>query len=842
MTDKNAIWKWLVLLLAVTGSLIFVSPPSEKISLGIDLAGGTSFTLELDSHKVVEDIKLDSPNFTDADVQRELKRRMDGAQERALEVIRNRVDAIGGREPIIYPYKDNRIIVQLPEASEEDAKQAETTLKSAAFLEFRVVYKDNSERVDKMLQNNMAPPAYEVVESSIGTLYKRTDDYTARIKDEGVAARISRFNTPSPSFELLMQKETADGQVFYRPSFVERRTRVSGDNLKDAKVDYGAMNDAVVSIRFDAQGAKKFKKITGDLAPGGELNPGQDTYRQLAIVLDGTLYSAPRINEAISGGSAQIEGSFTTEEAHFLANVLKAGSLPVPVKIVEKRKVSASLGKDSVDSGIRAVMYGGIAVLIFMAVYYMSCGIIANLALLLNLILLTLGMVIAAGFLSIFAADVVSQGKVSLPVITLPGIAGILLTIGMAVDANVLIFERIREESRAGKSLWNAINAGYDRAFVTIMDANLTTLLVGIILFVFGSGPIRGFAVTLCAGIIMSMFTALVVTKLFFGVAGSVFKLKTIKMMCIVKDTAIDFIGKRKHAAIFSAIVIVVSWTMMVSSGVKSPGAIFGVDFTGGSALMFKYDTELEIGEIRDELADKGIESSMIQYQKALDGGSGPRLQIIVGEDLINGEKPADLVKSVLVDAHAELGFQLEQEDLVEGQVGKELRNRALLALGLSMVGIILYISWRFELGFALAAIAALLHDVLFTVGVYCLFGRQLSLPIVAALLTIVGYSVNDTIVVFDRVREDIRLLRNKSFKEICNISINQTLSRTLLTSMTTLLTVVMLLVFGGGAINDFALALCIGVIVGTYSSIFVATPVVLLWYRDKRPGFSEDS
>jgi SecD/SecF fusion protein len=842
MTDKNAIWKWLVLLLAVTGSLIFVSPPSEKISLGIDLAGGTSFTLELDNNKVIEDIKIDSPDFAEADVQRELKRRMDGAQERALEVIRNRVDAIGGREPIIYPFKDNRIIVQLPEASEKEAKQAEATLKSAAFLEFRVVYKDNSERVDKMLQNNMAPPAYEIVESSIGTLYKRSDDYSARIKEEGVAARVSRFNTPSPSFELLMQKETADGQVFYRPYFVERRTRVSGDNLKDAKVDYGTMNDAVVSIRFDAQGAKKFKNITRDLAPGGALNPGQDTYRQLAIVLDGTLYSAPRINEAISGGSAQIEGSFTTEEAHFLANVLKAGSLPVPVKIVEKREVSASLGKDSVDSGIRAVIYGGIAVLVFMAIYYMSCGIIANLALLLNLILLPLGMVIAAGFLSIFATDAVSQGKVSLPVITLPGIAGILLTIGMAVDANVLIFERIREENRAGKSLWNAINAGYDRAFVTIMDANLTTLLVGIILFVFGSGPIRGFAVTLCAGIMMSMFTALVVTKLFFGVAGSVFKMKTIKMMCIVKDTAIDFVSKRKFAAVFSVVVIVLSWSMLVTRGVKSPGEILGVDFTGGSALVFKYDTELEIGAIRDGLTEKGIDSSMIQYQKALDGGSGPRLQIIVGEDLINGEKPSDLVKSVLVDAHSELGFQLEQEDRVEGQVGKELTRRALLALGLSMVGIIIYISWRFELGFALAAIAALLHDVLFTVGVYCLFGRQLSLPIVAALLTIVGYSVNDTIVVFDRIREDIRLLRNKSFKEICNISINQTLSRTLLTSMTTLLTVVMLLVFGGGAINDFALALCIGVIVGTYSSIFVATPVVLLWYRDKRPGFSEDS
>ncbi|MDA1044627.1 MAG: protein translocase subunit SecD [Verrucomicrobia bacterium] len=840
MTDKNAIWKWLILVLAITGSLIFVTPPKDKITLGIDLAGGTSFTVEMDEAQVIESVRSDMPDASAGDLEAERKRRMSGAQERALEVIRNRVDSTGTSEPIIYPYKDNRIIVQLPRASDEEVQRAEEMISSAAFLEFRAVHKDNAKLTDELLQARLAPPGFEVVDSSSGLLFRRTKDYDEEKQKPGFQARVSRFHAPDSAHSLLMEKETVDGVTLYRPCFVDRRAPVTGSNLKDASVDFGALNDPVVNIRFDTKGAAKFKNVTKDLAPGGRLNPGMDTYRQLAIVLDGTLYSAPRINEAISGGRAQIEGRFTNDEAHFLANVLKAGSLPVPVKIVEKRQVEASLGKASVESGVRAIIYGGIAVLIFMMAYYLSSGVIANLALLLNIVLLPLGMVIAAGFLGIFATDAVTRGRVSLPVLTLPGIAGILLTIGMAVDANVLIFERIREENRAGKSFWNAINAGYDRAFVTILDANLTTLLIGIILFIFGSGPIRGFAVTLCAGIIMSMFTALVVTKLFYGVAASVFKMKTLKMVSFFKDTSFDFIAKRKMAVVFSVVVITVTWAIMVTQGLQRPSQIFGVDFTGGSALIFSYDTKLPNAELRGALEKKGIVSPMIQYQEALQGGGGARLQIIVSSEAAQGAKPSELVRSVLAQDYAANGFKLLQEDDVDGQVGKELTRRAILAIVISMIGIIIYISWRFELGFALGAIVALIHDVLFTVGLYTLFGRQLSLPIVAALLTIVGYSVNDTIIIFDRIREDLRLMRNNTFREICNISINQTLSRTLLTSGTTLIMVVMLLIVGGGAINDFALALLIGIIAGTYSTVYVATPVVLLWYKEKRPDFGE--
>jgi SecD/SecF fusion protein len=469
----------------------------------------------------------------------------------------------------------------------------------------------------------------------------------------------------------------------------------------------------------------------------------------------------------------------------------------------------------------------------------MVCGIVANLALILTLVLLPLGMILAAGFLGIFAADVMQRGPVQLPVLTLPGIAGILLTIGMAVDANVLIFERIREESGGGKRLWTAITAGYDRAFVTIIDANLTTLLTGIILFIFGSGPIRGFAVTLCAGILVSMFTALVVTKLLLGLVAKYTKLKELKMLAIIKATNIKFMNMRALAAIFSAIVILGSWAFLISSGMKSPGNVLAVDFTGGYSLTHSVKEEVEVETLRSALEAAGLSGIHVQYQRELQSGGDSYLQVKTSEDLVNGGSPVDVVRDVLA-GYPQGGFVLEQEDKVGGQVGNELKKRAVKSIIMALLGIIVYLWIRFEFGFAVGAIVALAHDVLFTVGVYSLFGRQLSLPIVAALLTIVGYSVNDTIVVFDRIREDIRLVRNKSFKDICNLSINQTLSRTLLTSITTLITVSMLLVFGGGAINDFALALCIGILVGTYSSIFVATPMVLLWYRDRKPDFGK--
>jgi SecD/SecF fusion protein len=457
-------------------------------------------------------------------------------------------------------------------------------------------------------------------------------------------------------------------------------------------------------------------------------------------------------------------------------------------------------------------------------------------------------MVMAAGFLGIFSKDAIMGSVTKLPVLTLPGIAGILLTIGMAVDANVLIFERIREELGAGKRLWTSITAGYSRAFVTIIDANVTTLLTGIVLFIFGSGPIRGFAVTLCAGIMVSMFTALVVTKLFFRLLVTKTTIKSLKMMSIIKKTSFDFVSLKKVAAVLSLLVILSTCGYMGVRANAKKGDVFGVDFLGGVSTTYEFTKELSpvdfegeypVNVLRDALASAGLKELHIQYQREMEAGGDGYLQIKTAIGVKGEARPSKVIDDTLHDAFPAAGFVQIQEDLVGPQVGKELVKQAMWAISLALLMIIAYVSWRFELGFAVGAIVALAHDVLVTVGIYTAMGHQLSLPIVAALLTIVGYSVNDTIVVFDRIREDIRIVRNKTFKEICNLSINQTLSRTLLTSLTTLITVVMLLVFGGGAIHDFALALCIGVIVGTYSSIFVATPLVLTWYKGKKPDFS---
>lgn len=837
--DKNAVWKWLILIALTALSLTVVLPLKEKIRFGLDLQGGTRFVVEIDKERVEEEIRGGAENLNDEEVREEVKKVLDGAQIRALEVIRNRIDTLGISEPIIYLGRQDRIIIELPGIDEKKRKEAQKRIESVAFLEFRMVHEDNSELVDELFNKNLAPEGYRIAQAGNRRFYKRDKKFKDTAMDKAYYKRLSRFNVPGAGHEFMLQKDEEENQTVYRPFFVKRRREMSGENLKDASTDFQALGQSVVNIRFNSKGAEKFAAVTEDYAPGGRKNTDLNKKRQLAIVLDDTLYSAPVIREAIYGGRAEITGSFTLREATFLVNILRAGSLPAPVKIIELRAVDPSLGKDSIDSSVRAVIYGGIAVLIFMMVYYLLCGVIANVALLLNMLLLPLGMIAAAGFLSLGLRNASGGGPIQLPVLTLPGIAGILLTIGMAVDANVLIFERIREEARTNKNLWSAITAGYDRAFVTIMDANLTTLLTGIILFRFGSGPIRGFAVTLCAGIVVSMFTSLVVTKLIFGVIASKTKIKTLRMLAIVKDTSIDFIAKRKVAAAISIVLIVVSWGLMISRGIDRPDDVFGVDFMGGSSMTFEFKTKQPVESIRETLASVGIREAHIQYQKEMKTGGKEFLQIKTGSDLIGDAKPIDIVKKSLNSTYPDSNFNIMQSDEVGPQIGKELKKSALLSIILAMFGIIVYISWRFELGFAIGAIVALSHDVLVTVGIYSMFGRQISLPIVAALLTIVGYSVNDTIVVFDRIRENLKLVHDKSFMEICNLSINQTLRRTVLTSLTTLITIVMLLIFGGGAINDFALALCIGVIVGTYSSIFVATPVVLLWHRGKKPAFA---
>ncbi|MFU8779782.1 MAG: protein translocase subunit SecD [Kiritimatiellia bacterium] len=828
---KHAWWNWILLVALVAASLSRVMPWHEKVRFGLDLRGGISFVVKVDEVKIEEDLLAahEGPELSAEQLRIQISDALDGALDRSIEVLRNRLNLLGIEEPSIVK-KSDRIEIQLPGIGEDRREEAEQLILSVGFLEFRMVHEDSFRLTERMLSEGLAPRGWQIVTVQGTRYYIPSGDVPAEQRDLAFREETGRFEIPSPRYELLMEQREIQGRVVYTPHFVHRTPVLRSTDLRNASLEFTNMNLPAVGIEFMSRGATRFGQIT-------EQNEG----RLLGIVIDGTLYSAPRINEPIYGGRAQITGNFSREEAVRLVNVLRSGALPTRVRIEEKRYVAPSLGQDSIASGMRSIIIGGVGVLLFMVVYYQLSGIVANAALVLNMLLLPLGMIVAAGFMSMGRG-----GGMTLPVLTLPGVAGILLTIGMAVDANVLIFERMREELKSGKRFWAAISAGYDRAFVTIMDANVTTLMTGVILFIFGSGPIRGFAVTLCGGILVSMYTSLVVTKLVFGTLAEYTPLKTLRMLSLFPNkTSVDFISKRKVAMALSLAVIVITGGLLVTRAVRAPGDVFGVDFTGGSATTFRFASVEGGGEpvavdaLRAELVAAGVGNSVIQYQRELDSPQVSTLQIKAGADTDPARRQAEIIRTVLAERFAGAGFEVIAMDEVGAEIGDELKRSAVWSIVLALAGIIIYISWRFEFGFALGAIAALVHDVLFTMGLYALFGRQISLPIVAALLTIVGYSVNDTIVVFDRIREDLKLIRGKDFLTICNLSINETLGRTVLTSLTTLITIVMLLIFGGGAIFDFALALCIGVLVGTYSSIFIATPVVLLWYRGRKPDFA---
>ena len=812
---KNNAWKWLILIALVSWSLVTVTPPKEKIKLGLDLQGGYSFILEVDDSDLT-------------DVQKET------AQEQALEVIRNRINISGTKEPIIYPEPGgNRIVVQLPGVGAEDRDKILELLTKQAKLTFRMVHKDNDVLVNKVFEQGLSPAGYELVsvprnDRQIPMYRKLKKDGSAGLDNRAEQEALKKFQRPSPTYEFLLNMQMLNGQEFYEPMFVSKREEVTGDNLQSSRVEYDQFNQPLVSISFDSVGAEKFRITTGSYSPGGSKNPSQreEDKRRMAIVMDDTVYSAPTLNTAINNGSAVIEGIDSAQEAQLLTVVMRAGSLPARIELLTERLVQPTLGKDSVQSGVTAAMWGAVAVILFMFVYYRVAGIVVNLALILDAILLPLGMMFAAGFLGLFAsAGTMGSGGNDLPTLTLPGIAGLVLTIGMAVDANVLIFERIREEQASGKRFVSAIQSGYEKVFSTIFDANITTLLVAVILFWQGSGPIRGFAVTLAAGIIVSMYTALVFTRMLFDMMARYSNIKEIKMLNLVKNANINFLGKRFIATILSCLIIFATWSQFIVNGSKN----FGVDFTGGRAITYDISEQgVTEAEIREVLSTAGVSDPYVQFQEDV-VNQKEFVEIKVDEE--SGVKTKEALDSLLNTNPSEFD-RLMQDETVGPQVGGELQRKGAKAILFSLLGIVIYVSMRFEFSFAMGAIVALIHDVLITVGIYCIMGNQLTLPIVAALLTIVGYSVNDTIVVFDRIREDIALYKNRPLEELANKSINMTLGRTLMTSVTTLLTVLMLLIFGGGAIHDFALALTIGILVGTYSSVFVATPVMLVWQK----------
>jgi preprotein translocase SecF subunit len=507
------------------------------------------------------------------------------------------------------------------------------------------------------------------------------------------------------------------------------------------------------------------------------------------------------------GRRFQTTGLDSTEEARDLALLLRAGALAAPIEIVEERTIGPSLGQDNIDQGFESVVIGLVLVMIFMAAYYRLFGLIADLALITNLVLIV-------AVLSILQAT-----------LTLPGIAGIVLTVGMAVDANVLIFERIREEIRNGNTPQASIHAGYEKALSTIVDANITTLIAAIVLFGFGTGPIKGFAVTLFIGILSSMFTAILGSRalinLIYG-GKRVRKLSVGGGLTLGKGKGarvFDFMSKRKIAMVLSGAALLIA---LGAIGVR--GLNFGIDFTGGTLVEVGYEEPVDMTAVRDALAGAGFGDATVQYF----GTPRDVLIRLAPQEEATSAQLSDRAFAAL-EAASDTPVDLRRVEFVGPQVGEELTEDGGLAMLYALIGILIYVAFRFEYRFAVGSVIALVHDVIFTIGVFALLYIAFDLPVLAAVLAVIGYSLNDTIVVFDRIRENFRKMRKGTPVQIVNTSLNETLSRTLVTSLTTLLVLIALFVFGGEIIHGFALALIVGVVIGTYSSIYVASTAALM-------------
>src|ERR1041384_3208849 len=585
-----------------------------------------------------------------------------------------------------------------------------------------------------------------------------------------------------PEFRIETYKMQREGEKPVEERLlVKKKADLSGDRVSNAGASY-EKDGWVVHLRFDAEGAKQFGSITA-----------ANVQHRFAIVLDGIIQSAPVIQDAIYGGDAQITGRFTEDEARGLASVLE-NPLQTPVSIEEERSVSPTLGLDSIRASIYAGLVGFAITLVCVLLYYRFAGLIACFALLINIVLL------------IGSFQLIPGGVV----LTLPGIAGIILTIGLAVDASVLIYERLREELALGTSLQVAVQAAYQKAFSSIFDANVTTLITATILFWKATGPVRGFAIALTLGILASLFTALIVGRNTLGWFIDNGRVKKIRMLHLISSQHINFLGKGLLAVLCSLALIIAGATSFYLKGEKN----FGVDFKGGDLLPLSAPQEIDVGQVRPALKGMKIEDASIQ-----ESAQGGKYYITIRTPL----HTSDIVKQQLPPAMPDAQFHVEGSDRVGALVGGELAKNSLIALGLGILGILIFVTFRFELSFAVGAIVALLHDVIITIGVFSLLNRELSLTMVGAVLTIAGYSINDTIVVYDRIREGLASSKRGSVEQIMNDSINQTLSRTILTSTVTLIPILCLFFLGGSVLRDSALAIIVGVGVGTYSSIFIA-------------------
>ncbi len=666
----------------------------------------------------------------------------------SLEIIRNRIDQAGTREPSIQRQGDDRVLVQVPGIG-----------------------------------------SAEELKSLIGSTAKLTFHLVERIGSPG--------ETVGPD-ELLLPG-TRDGEFYV----VEKAPRLTGDMLDDASAGFHPQNGTpIVNFRFNSKGGAIFGNMTL-----------QNHNRLFAIVLDEVVISAPQIDEPIVGGSGFIHGSFTVESAKELGILLRSGALPAEMEFLQESTVGPDLGADAVAAGEIASIVGFLGVIVFMVVAYGRFGVFASVALTINLILII-------GIMSALGAT-----------LTLPGIAGIVLTIGMAVDANVLIFERIREELKTAKGPARAIERGYEAAYSAIFDANITTFIAALILFSVGSGPVKGFAVTLGIGLVTSVFSAVMLTRFivatwFHRAKPKVLEIKGLRM--VPTDTHIPFMSWRKITIALSCLLLAGSVALV---GVK--GLNFGIDFVGGTLVEVQTPGTADVPKIRDVVDNLDLGDVAVQRF----GGENDVLVRI--EQQADPTAPVAQIVGDALKAEFE-GLEIRRVEDVGPEVSGELLMAGILALVLAVGAIVVYIWLRFEWQFGVGAVVALLHDVLMTVGVFSLLSIEFNLSVIAALLTIVGYSINDTVVIFDRVRENLRKYKQMELTELLDLSVNETLARTVMTSLTTILALGALTVFGPAVIQGFTTAMIIGIIIGTYSTVFVAA-IFLIYFKVKRDWSSPD-
>ncbi len=828
---------------------------ASSINFGLDLAGGTSITLQIDQSSLKEgdDIK--------------------DIQAQSLEIIRNRVDQYGLSEPQISPTGDDRIVVELAGVDDSTAK---ALVGSTAKLEFKILAesekfaqvvslidgyltrqttdivadsavtdsskKDSSSKDtvkkealsdDELLAGGVAKtePAAEKKDSAVAESEAAPADVVGQplssffisfgnggfiaeesiekvkklLETEGVQKLIPR--DVAFAFGSGLEKLRRDSKVKAKRLYLlKRRAEMGGDDITDARPyrvsDGVSAGEVAVNLRFGGIGPKKFSAVTA-------ANVG----KQMAIVLDNQVISAPVIRDRIPNGEAQITGLEDMAEANRLAVVLKAGALKAPMQIIESRTVGATLGEENIVQGFGSGAIGLLICLVFMVAYYRLGGFIASVGVVINAL-------VTAAVMSVFNAT-----------LTLPGIAGFILVVGMSLDANVIIFERIREELKNGLTARAAVAKGYERAFSAILDSNLTTVLTGLILYKIGTGSVKGFGLTLTIGILTSLFCAITISRAILDwrlakrdrtslSIGSGFKALNNANLPLMKNR-----GKFKA----------LSWILIIASiaCIAVKGFDFSIDFTGGQVYTIQYqDDAKHETDLNKALSSAGIQGARV---RSLGGTSANSYQISVRADDANFE-----VAMAKAFEAANQKCQIVAKDAVGPTIGKELRFNAILSVILAWLGIALYVWVRFGklgLGFGVAAVLGLIHDTIITLGFISAFSLSFDGALIASLLTMIGYSVNDTIVNFDRIRENTALFGSANYERTINSSLNQCFSRTVITSLTTLFVCVVLAVMGGSSIRDFGLVQCFGILIGTYSSVCVCSPIVLWWSKKFKKG-----